>query len=477
MMCAQQSAFVFAASMGRVQLLKTLWARGNVQVDGLAVASGPGWFRDVSTIDGKHYGQEGFVGRTALSLAINANRTKTVKWLLEYGANAASFVRQSDGLTALLGAVMQGNVAMAQLLMEHGGDPAAQNNAGTTALMYAAMLGANEMVAAILNHSGDTVAAFLNTRWEGISALNLAVNGDGNAETVATLIRAGANVNFASERDGCTALSEVVRQADIVVTQLLVDAGADLNVVDHDGWTALFVAVSMSGDDMDIHRSAVHAQMVQILLDAGAETDTKDLDYGVTALMWAAHRGDLEIVRLLLQTGASTEHRTPKPKTDAAFQAGMTAEDIATATTGADQDLVANLLANIRRVDLFRQFDSDRSAVLERHELLRLIETQVKSNGVKNYGTPQTAVEFVDSILESSSKRQDGSGTITQSEFVSFWTNLEQTSRKMWEEQEESAEATSWLSSWLPTEVRHPAFTGFVTKPRVKRDTLNRVRM
>ena len=115
--------------------------------------------------------------------------------------------------------------------------------------------------------------------------------------------------------------------------------------------------------------------------------------------MWAAHRGDLEIVRLLLQTGASTEHRTPKPKTDAAFQAGMTAEDIATATTGADQDLVANLLANIRRVDLFRQFDSDRSAVLERHELLRLIETQVKSNGVKNYGTPQTAVEFVDSIL------------------------------------------------------------------------------
>jgi ankyrin repeat protein len=73
------------------------------------------------------------------------------------------------------------------------------------------------------------------------------------------------------------------------------------------------------------------AEMVQILLDAGAKVDARQMDWK-TPLMLAAAGGNVPVVRLLLAAGADTQAR------DAA---GQTALDHATAR---GRDEVAQLL-------------------------------------------------------------------------------------------------------------------------------------
>ena len=75
-------------------------------------------------------------------------------------------------------------------------------------------------------------------------------------------------------------------------TRALIDAGADINIEDKDGWTALIWA-SQCG----------HTETAKALIDAGADINIEDRQ-GWTALMWASHYGHTETVKLLIDAGA-----------------------------------------------------------------------------------------------------------------------------------------------------------------------------
>ena len=47
-----------------------------------------------------------------------------------------------------------------------------------------------------------------------------------------------------------------------------------------------------------------HEAVVKLLLEKGAELETKDKDYGRTPLLWAAENGHEAVVKLLLEKGA-----------------------------------------------------------------------------------------------------------------------------------------------------------------------------
>ena len=49
---------------------------------------------------------------------------------------------------------------------------------------------------------------------------------------------------------------------------------------------------------------AVHLEIAQLLVEEGANVNAAKTDDGTTALMWASFKGHLEIVRLLLTSGA-----------------------------------------------------------------------------------------------------------------------------------------------------------------------------
>ncbi|WP_293048746.1 ankyrin repeat domain-containing protein [Pandoraea sp.] len=106
---------------------------------------------------------------------------------------------------------------------------------------------------------------------------------------VGALIEAGVDVNRAGEQGAPLAIAGAGRSVEIV--RMLLDAGAAVEGVDDDGWTALERAAygdcGACGDD----------EMVRVLIDAGAALET--------ALMLAAGSGDVEIVRMLLDAGAN----------------------------------------------------------------------------------------------------------------------------------------------------------------------------
>eukprot|EP00899_Mesostigma_viride_P010681 jgi/Mesvir1/19614/Mv09909-RA.1 len=126
----------------------------------------------------------------------------------------------------------------------------------------------------------------------GRSALHLASQAN-DTELMNALIGAGADVNI-KDKDGGTALLTACRneRADIPVRILLVN-GADVSIKDKDGATALLAACQNN-----------QAEIVKMLVEHGAAVNVKDKD-GATALLAACQNNQAEIVKMLVKHGAA----------------------------------------------------------------------------------------------------------------------------------------------------------------------------
>src|SRR5206468_8293382 len=80
---------------------------------------------------------------------------------------------------------------------------------------------------------------------------------------------------------------------------LLLEAGADANVTDQTGETALMTATKVGNVDA-----------IRTLLDRGAKVDTRDPAFQQTALMMAVRENHPEVVRLLIERGANVNAKT-----------------------------------------------------------------------------------------------------------------------------------------------------------------------
>jgi excisionase family DNA binding protein len=119
---------------------------------------------------------------------------------------------------------------------------------------------------------------------------------EGDPDEVRALLAAGADPNV-RDGEGWTALMLVTVKGHLDVARELLAAGADPHAQNHKGWTALRFAVSM--DD---------AEALRLLLEAGADVNERDAA-GATALMQAAREKSAESLRLLLAHGADVNVR------------------------------------------------------------------------------------------------------------------------------------------------------------------------
>jgi len=103
----------------------------------------------------------------------------------------------------------------------------------------------------------------------GISARNGSIN------TLKLLLGSGANVNQISEDRGSSALFDGAMKKNTALVKVLIEAGADTNVQDKDGQSALVVAVG-AGDE----------KTVEELVKSGANPDLED-SLGSTARKYA----------------------------------------------------------------------------------------------------------------------------------------------------------------------------------------------
>ena len=235
-------------------------------------------------------------GDNALMVAARAGQVDCVKYLTEHSV-LGSLLNEvnKEGDNALMVAARAGQVDCVKYLTEHsvlGSLLNEVNKEGDNALMVAARAGQVDCVKYLTEHSVSGL--LLNqVNKEGQTALIMAARrlDDDHALCMKFLVDAGADVNV-HDRSGLTALMYALGKYEtesfkFIIEQMSVSA---LNQANNDGKTALMMATSRAPDD--------HGLSVKCLVEAGADVNVHDR-YGRTALMYALETNRMEIVKFL----------------------------------------------------------------------------------------------------------------------------------------------------------------------------------
>lgn len=112
---------------------------------------------------------------------------------------------------------------------------------------------------------------------------------------------------------GNTALHAAARSGSVDIVRLLLEKGADPNKENHRGSTALHIACFLAGAKSLSLQSTLVDPFVNIaavlICNDTLEVDIKDVN-GYTALHIAAQRGCNDMVKLLIDSGASLKVKT-----------------------------------------------------------------------------------------------------------------------------------------------------------------------
>jgi ankyrin repeat protein len=332
-------------------------------------------------------------GTTALAWAVRNDDAATVQALLAAGADAKAGNRYS--VTPLELAIINGNAAVAAALLKAGADPLYVKPGGQTILMTAARIGNPEVVRALLEHGASNVnaresaygetalmwaaaenhpaaAALLLEHGATIDARSTAMHYDkdrfglegvitilphgswtplmyaarqGSTGVARVLADKGANLNL-TDPDGTSALIFAIINSHFDTAALLLARGADPNLADSTGMTPLYATVDVNTlgevygrpahpekpsdtgalDLMKLlieHHANPNAQLKTAALYRAHTPGEPALGQGATALMRAAKNGDAATMKLLLQYGADASLASRNHTTALMLAAGL----------------------------------------------------------------------------------------------------------------------------------------------------------
>ena len=299
-------------------------------------------------------------GSTPLGEAAKLGDARMVKALLDAGARPD--IPNQDGETPLMLAVKTGELPVVKLLVDAGANVNARETFhNQTALMWAAAAPKNggEIVKLLLSKGADEKPRALYSDWDsqitsepraqyrptgGLTAFLYAAR-DGCYDCVDALLAAGADINRPTP-EGVTPLMLALDNNHNEVAKLLLDRGANANLWDWWGRTALYIAIDRRENVIAPLRSGLvaidvayrqeappeHApglppvsnlDIIHKLVDAGVDLEAQlnmhrpsrrgnigrfveeFYNTGCTPLMRATISGDMEVVRILLDKGAS----------------------------------------------------------------------------------------------------------------------------------------------------------------------------
>ncbi|KAI9836516.1 MAG: hypothetical protein M1837_003288 [Sclerophora amabilis] len=279
-------------------------------------------------------------GNTPLFLAARMRDTETIRVLLDHGADAS--IKSQNGkessLTLLHGwaelaslheRVDEGKLSPSlTLLLNSGCHIDAKNNGGKTALFHAISSGSIKMVSCLIENGASPSI----TDDSGNTPLHVTPS-DATAITE-LLLNAGADVNARRSGDGSTPLlARLKLEADGPYSKTPLPRGTDCNAQDSESVSALHLSISRHFTHVDLTKRLLEAGadpntrdskgqtclfrideeaveyvdiLLEILLSAGIDIEARD-KRGRTALLSFAKRGDIALVRKLLDCGAKID--------------------------------------------------------------------------------------------------------------------------------------------------------------------------
>lgn len=263
-------------------------------------------------------------GVTPLMTAVRRPQIESVRILLD--AHATVDARDSRAQeTALMIAVRENNIAAVRMLLDRGADANAATRVGKTPARRPPGAGGGSHGVGIVR-SGWPDRGYQDATPGGMTPLLYAAR-DGHTEIAQMLIAAGAKVNLA-DVNKITPLLMALTNNQPDTADLLIRNSADINASDFWGRTPLWAAVEMR--DIEYSRSGEHnvdrarlLDVIRTLLDHGANPNARtaevpptrrflmglgDLSWvdftGQTPFLRAALSGDLSVMKLLLEKGA-----------------------------------------------------------------------------------------------------------------------------------------------------------------------------
>lgn len=252
----------------------------------------------------------------ALLDAVRADDKQEVARLIEAGAD----VNAADplGTTPLMWAARYGDAALVARLLRAGADADAENTFGVTPMSEAALIGSAPVIRELLAAGVDPDSPSP----EGETALMLVVR-TGQLEAAEVLIDAGADVNARERWAGQTALMWAGAQLQPEMVRLLLANGAEVNARSTvREWTR---KVSSEPRPKELAQGGLTPLMfaartgciecAELLLGAGAEINLTD-PYGVTPLVVATLNLQNDFAAYLVEKGADIDQwdlygRTP----------------------------------------------------------------------------------------------------------------------------------------------------------------------
>ena len=213
-----------------------------------------------------------------------------VRRLVEQGGNVNDVDNTLYRKTALHYAARSGNSDICSLLLSRGANVSQTDKDGDTPLHFAAYNHHVDICQLLVDHKADVTS--VNN--EGQTPLHTAFNlYRSDTPAVCRLLITNESVNVADRLGNC-ALHIAARNGDIQNVQLLVDCGADVNVLNEDGQTLLHTA---AGGWKDC------PELCSMLLKHNAKINVVDKD-GNQPLHLACRNGHTKTGRLLLSNQA-----------------------------------------------------------------------------------------------------------------------------------------------------------------------------
>ena len=251
---------------------------------------------------------------TGLHLAAIEGHARAIRFLLDKGAIIDG--QDKDGKTALHYAAKEARGLVVYILLSKGALCDLCDKSGKTALDYARYnleettqgrgmysRAVYEGIVWVLEHAA--VIWVTNTSATGLQRASLR----GDVPAVKMLLAIGVDTEEKDNVNGYTALICGAYSGHEEVVQALLDSGANIDNSDPDLTTPLHVAAANG-----------HEQIVRLLLDRGAKINAKEKD-GTTPLFIAVMNGHEQAVQLLLEGGAETEAKPNDTNTTALYLA------------------------------------------------------------------------------------------------------------------------------------------------------------